>query len=98
MKNYKTYMLLCTVLFSLSFLGCKNNEKEISAESTTDENIKEELSLLIKGLNTMVDDPENEGEKMLLGLVNQDGFKSKIHFPWMYEEFENYKPSPSKVQ
>lgn len=68
--------------------SCKNNKETQNNEEQPQE---------VEVSANLVDDPENEGEKMLLGLVTQEDFKNKTLFPWMYESFEEYKPEPAKV-
>jgi thiol-disulfide isomerase/thioredoxin len=97
MKNNKTLLLIFPILISLSLTSCVNNEKQHSEESNSKEVLIANDSLNSNILNTLIDDPENEGEKMLLGLVNQEGFTNNLHFPWMNDEFEVYKPNPSKI-
>lgn len=98
MTNFSKISITFSLFLAVSFTSCKNNEKNISEENTVENVLLEENNPTTDGLNSMVDDPENEGEKMLLGLVNQEGFKDQSHFPWMYEEFESYKPNPTKLQ
>ncbi|MGJ8667481.1 MAG: TlpA family protein disulfide reductase [Patiriisocius sp.] len=92
MKNTQQFLMRCMLFSFLIILtiACKNKTKETTDTQAQTEEISEEQQI-----NTLVDDPENQGDKMLLGLVNQEGFKNKGLFPWMYEEFESYKPEPS---
>lgn len=68
-----------------SFTACKKN---------TEEKLYDNTEKIIQS-NMLIDDPENEGEKMLLGLVSYDDFKSEVLFPWMFENHELYIPDES---
>ena len=84
------YQITKTVLLTIclcAFIACKNKTQEQTKDKTED--------ILKSG--KLIDDPENEGEKMLLGLVTHEDFKSETLFPWMYENFELYKPDPNTV-
>lgn len=80
-------------------VSCKKNEKNNSEKSTkTTEVVDRNENQSTNELNLLIDDPENEGEQMLLGRVDENGFKNKVHFPWMYEGFEAYKPNAIKLE
>lgn len=73
----KKIALLC---FTLSVLACNNteNKKEINIEEITSE--IEDVSAEVT-LNKMIDDPEEEGSKMLIGKINEQGL-TQNEFAW----------------
>ncbi|EDM44157.1 hypothetical protein SCB49_03990 [unidentified eubacterium SCB49] len=76
----KKIALLC---ITLSFLACNNTEKK--AEENTEEIITEVEEISAEAtLNKMIDDPENEGEKMLIGKINEKGLTQDA-FAWFKE-------------
>ncbi len=98
MKNISKRSILSILIVFISVVSCKNNDTKISEETLSTDIEKTKENLTTKRLNTLIDDPENEGDKMLLGYINQDGLKNITNFPWMQDEFENYEPNFSKVQ
>jgi len=67
----------------LSVFACNDVEKkkEINAEETTSE--IEQIST-DDTMNKMIDDPEEEGSKMLIGKINEQGLTQDA-FPWFKE-------------
>ena len=82
------YLNTKTVLLAFAFLSliaCKDQTQKTQqdgTEKTQETYISDKL----------VEDPENEGEKMLLGKVSYVDFKNDRLFPWMSENFKTYKP------
>ena len=80
--NTKTVLLAFAFL---SLIACKDQTQKTQqdgTEKTQETYISDKL----------VEDPENEGEKMLLGKVSYVDFKNDRLFPWMSENFKTYKP------
>tara|TARA_B100000795_G_scaffold576_1_gene397 strand:- start:9749 stop:10300 length:552 start_codon:yes stop_codon:yes gene_type:complete len=67
-------------------MSCKNTTNETDQQTVKDK-IEE-----IQESGKLIDDPENEGEKMLLGRVSLTDFKNDSLFPWMSENYQIYKP------
>lgn len=76
MKNLLTITLL------LLFASCKDQPKA-NVESTTS------ASEVIADINTLVDDPDEEGSKMLLGKIDKEGLAGE-NFPWFLETMKSY--------
>ena len=83
--NYLNTKTVLIVFTCLSLLSCKDQAKQ--TQQTVRENTQENYIS-----DKLVADPENEGEKMLLGKVDYVDFKNDVLFPWMSENFKAYKP------
>lgn len=84
--NYFQIAILL-VLSACTLVSCKNKSEQESIDT---------LEMTQKSDN-LVDDPENEGQKMLLGLVSQNDFKNDSLFPWMTEHYNQYEPNKTIV-
>ncbi len=85
MKYFYTKTILI-VLLCICVMSCKNTTNETDQQTVKDK-IEE-----IQESGKLIDDPENEGEKMLLGRVSLTDFKNDSLFPWMSENYQIYKP------
>ena len=85
MKYFYTKTILI-VLLCICVMSCKNTTNETDQQTVKDK-IEE-----IQESGKLIDDPENEGEKMLLGRVSLTDFKNDSPFPWMSENYQIYKP------
>ena len=83
--NYLNKKTILIAFALISLVSCKDQTQNTQQEGT--ENTQE-----IYISDKLIDDPENEGEKMLLGKVSHADFKSDSLFPWMSENFKAYKP------
>ena len=83
--NYLNKKTILIAFALISLVSCKDQTQKTQQGGT--ENTQE-----IYTSDKLVDDPENEGEKMLLGKVSHADFKSDSLFPWMSENFKAYKP------
>ena len=83
--NYLNTKTVLIAFACLSLLSCKDQAKQ--TQQTVRENTQENYIS-----DKLVADPENEGEKMLLGKVDYIDFKNEVLFPWMSENFKAYKP------
>ena len=83
--NYLNSKTVLLAFAFLSLIACKDQTQKTQqdgTEKTQETYISDKL----------VEDPENEGEKMLLGKVSYVDFKNDRLFPWMSENFKTYKP------
>lgn len=80
------YILTCTLFILL--LSCKDQNK-------TDETVKNENNSE-NNLNALVDDPDAEGTKMLLGKIDKEGLASE-EFPWFLETMKNYQVNDTLI-
>ena len=88
----KKIALLFTVL---TLMACKQNDKK---EEITEEAVTVSQTGLSKNItNKLVDDPEEEGAKMLLGPINYKGFR-KDHFPWFQDNFNAHQLDKETTQ
>jgi len=83
--NYLSTKTILIAFALISLVSCKDQTQKTQQGGT--ENTQE-----IYTSDKLVDDPENEGEKMLLGKVSHADFKNDSLFPWMSENFKAYKP------
>jgi thiol-disulfide isomerase/thioredoxin len=83
--NYLNTKTVLMAFACLSLLSCKDQAKQ--TQQTVTENTQENYIS-----DKLVADPENEGEKMLLGKVSYTDFKNDSLFPWMSENFKAYTP------
>ena len=83
--NYLNTKTVLMAFACLSLLSCKDPAKQ--TQQTVTENTQENYIS-----DKLVADPENQGEKMLLGKVRYADFKNDSLFPWMSESFEAYTP------
>ncbi|WP_208997329.1 TlpA family protein disulfide reductase [Patiriisocius marinistellae] len=77
----------------ISFFACKNTTKQKTAQENQLTEISEK-----NGINTLIDDPENQGDKMLLGAINKKGLSDLKMFPWMDEEMKSYEPEATTLK
>ncbi|MFT4674176.1 MAG: thiol-disulfide isomerase/thioredoxin [Saprospiraceae bacterium] len=85
MKYFNTKTILLALL-CVGIMACKNSTNE------TDQGTVKDKTAEIQEGATLIDDPENEGEKMLLGSVRYIDFKNDSLFPWMSENYKSYTP------
>ncbi len=83
--NYLNTKTILIAFAFISLVSCKDQAKQ--TQQTVRENTQENYIS-----DKLVVDPENEGEKMLLGKVDYVDFKNEVLFPWMSENFKAYKP------
>ena len=83
--NYLNTKTVLMAFACLSLLSCKDQAQK--TQQTVTENTQENYIS-----DKLVADPENQGEKMLLGKVRYADFKNDSLFPWMSENFKAYTP------
>ena len=83
--NYLNTKTILLAFAFISLLSCKDQTQKTQQDGTE----KTQESYIS---DKLVEDPENEGEKMLLGKVSYVDFKNDRLFPWMSENFKAYKP------
>ncbi|GEQ87090.1 hypothetical protein ULMS_25980 [Patiriisocius marinistellae] len=90
---YKITRYLILSFLMISFFACKNTTKQKTAQENQLTEISEK-----NGINTLIDDPENQGDKMLLGAINKKGLSDLKMFPWMDEEMKSYEPEATTLK
>ena len=83
--NYLNTKTILIAFAFISLVSCKDQTQKTQQDGT-------EKSQEVYISDKLIDDPENEGEKMLLGKVSHVDFKNDSLFPWMSENFKAYKP------
>ena len=83
--NYLNTKTILIAFAFISLVSCKDQTQKTQQDGT-------EKSQEVYISEKLIDDPENEGEKMLLGKVSHVDFKNDSLFPWMSENFKAYKP------
>ena len=83
--NYLNTKTILIAFAFISLVSCKDQIQKTQQDGT-------EKSQEVYISDKLIDDPENEGEKMLLGKVSHVDFKNDSLFPWMSENFKAYKP------
>lgn len=81
------------LLALLTLIGCNNakkNKDEIKESSEEVEKMMDKASYM----SILVDDPEEEGEKILVGEIEADYLETK-RFAWFEAECKAYKPDPA---
>lgn len=83
--NYLNTKTILIAFAFISLVSCKDQTQNTQQDGR-------EKSQEVYISDKLIDDPENEGEKMLLGKVSHVDFKNDSLFPWMSENFKAYKP------
>lgn len=83
--NYLNTKTILIAFAFISLVSCKDQTQKTQQDGT-------EKSQEVYISDKLIEDPENEGEKMLLGKVSHVDFKNDSLFPWMSENFKAYKP------